>query len=96
MQLESIDFDKRFTVRAKDRRSAVMLLDPGIMQLLLNCADVNFDIVGDKVLAYVNRATETAHRANEPVEFEMLFRFYDGFVSRVPEELRSEYAATQG
>lgn len=93
LELESIDFDKRFTVRAKDRRCAVMLLDPGVMQLLLDCADVNFDMVGDKALAYVNRAREAAHRPSEPVEFEMLFRFVDGFVARVPELLRSEYAA---
>jgi Protein of unknown function (DUF3137) len=93
VELESIDFDQRFTVRAKDRRSAVMLLDPGVMQLLLDCADVNFDMVGDKALAYVNRAREPAHRPSEPVEFEMLFTFVDGFVARVPELLRSEYAA---
>lgn len=94
VELESIDFDQRFTVRAKDRRSAVMLLDPGVMQLLLDCADVNFDMVGNKALAYVNRAAEAAHRPSEPVEFEMLFRFADGFLTRVPELLRSEYAAT--
>src|SRR5713226_3930536 len=93
LELESIDFDQRFTVRAKDRRSAVMLLDPNVMQLLLDCADVNFDMVGDKALAYVNRAAEAAHRPSEPVEFEMLFRFVDGFVTRVPELLRSDYAA---
>ena len=93
VELESVDFDQRFTVRAKDRRSAVMLLDPGVMQLLLDCADVNFDMVGDKALAYVNRAREPAHRPSEPVEFEMLFTFVDGFVARVPELLRSEYAA---
>src|SRR5258706_3549890 len=95
LELESIDFDQRFTVRAKDRRSAVMLLDPGVMQLLLDCADVNFDMVGDRALAYVNRAAESAHRPSEPVELEMLFRFWDGFVARVPELLRSEYGATQ-
>jgi hypothetical protein len=95
LELESIDFDQRFTVRAKDRRSAVMLLDPGVMQLLLDCADVNFFIVGDKALAYVNRAAEPAHRPAEPVEFEMLFKFWDGFVARVPELLRSEYGASQ-
>jgi len=27
MELESIDFDDHFVVKAKDRRSAVMLLD---------------------------------------------------------------------
>jgi hypothetical protein len=93
VELESIDFDQRFTVRAKDRRSAVMLLDPGVMQLLLDCADVNFDMVGDKALAYVNRAAEAAHRPSEPVELEMLFRFWDGFVVRLPAILRSEYPA---
>jgi hypothetical protein len=94
LELESIDFDKRFTVRAKDRRCAVMLLDPGVMQLLLDCGDVNFDMAGDKVLAYVNRAVEPAHRPGEPVEFEMMFEFWDGFVTRMPELLRSEYPAT--
>ncbi len=94
VELESIDFDQRFTVRAKDRRSAMMLLDPRIMQLLLDCADVNFDMVGDKALAYVNRAAEAAHKPSEPIEFEMLFRFVDGFVARVPDLLRSEYGST--
>jgi hypothetical protein len=72
-----------------------MLLDPSVMQLLLDCADVNFDMVGAKAIAYINRAAEAAHRPSEPVEFEMLFRFVDGFVARVPELLRSEYGATQ-
>jgi hypothetical protein len=93
VELESIDFDDHFVVKAKDRRSAVMLLDPAVMQLLLDCDDVNFDMVGDKVLAFVNRAAEPAHRPTEPVEFEVLFRFMDGFVARVPAILRTEYAA---
>jgi hypothetical protein len=93
LELESIDFDNRFSVRAKNRRSAVMLLDPGMMQLLLDCQDMNFDMVGDKVLAYINRAAEPSHRPSEPVELEMLFRFWDGFVARVPAILRSEYPA---
>jgi hypothetical protein len=93
LELESIDFDNRFSVRAKDRRCAVMLLDPGIMQLLLDCQDVNFDTLGDKVLAYINRAAEPSHRPSEPVELEVLLRFWDGFVARVPAMLRSEYPA---
>jgi hypothetical protein len=80
-------------VKAKDRRAAVMLLDPGVMQLLLDCDDVNFDMVGDKVLAFVNRATQPAHHPTEPVEFEVLFRFMDGLTTRVPTILRTEYAA---
>jgi hypothetical protein len=92
LELESTEFDQRFVVKAKDRRSAVMLLDPAMMQLLLDCDYVNFDMVGDKALAYINRAAEHAHRASEPVEFELLFRFLDGFVPRVSALLRSEYA----
>jgi hypothetical protein len=95
LEFESTEFDKRFMVKAKDRRSAVMLLDPGMMQWLLDCEDVSFDMVGDKVLAFINRATEPKHQPTEPIEFEMLFKFLDGFVPRVAELLRSEYAAVQ-
>jgi len=95
LELESDEFDKRFVVRAKDRRSAVMLLDPGMMQWLLDCDHVSFAMIGDRVLASINRSTEPAHNPSEPVEFELLFKFYDGFVARVPPILRSEYAAVQ-
>lgn len=93
VELESIEFDKRFNVKAKDRRGAVMLLDPAMMQLVLDCEQVNFHMAGDKVLAYINRFAEPSHKPAEPVEFELLFKFLDGFVSRVPELLRTEYAA---
>jgi Protein of unknown function (DUF3137) len=95
LELESIEFDQRFTVKAKDRRSAVMLLDPGMMQLLIDCEQVQFYMAGDKVLAFIDRAAVPAHQPSEPVEFEQLFRFYDGFVARVPELLRADYAAPQ-
>jgi uncharacterized protein DUF3137 len=94
LELESTEFDKRFLVKSKDRRSAVMLLDPGMMQFLLECEDVSFDMVGDKVLAFINRAVEPKHQPTEPVEFEMLFKFLDGFGPRMPELLRTEYAET--
>jgi hypothetical protein len=93
IELESTEFEKRFVVRARDRRSAVMLLDPGMMQLVLDCEIVSFDMAGDKVLAFINRAAEPRHRPADPVEFEALFRFQDGFAARVPALLRSEYAA---
>jgi hypothetical protein len=93
LELESTEFDKQFMVKARDRRSATMLLDPGVMQLLLDCEQVNFDMDGNRVLAYVNRAAEAAHAPAEPVEFELLFRFLDGFVARAPSILRSEYPA---
>ena len=44
-------------------------------------------------LAYVNRTSVPTHHSAEPVEFELLFRFWDGFGPRVPALLRSEYAA---
>jgi hypothetical protein len=93
VELESIDFDQRFEVKARDSRSAVMLLDLPMLQFLLDCETVNFDMVGNKVLAYIDRAAEPAHRPAEPVEFELLLRFMDGFTGRVPALLRSEYAA---
>lgn len=93
VELESIDFDQRFTVRARDRRSAVMLLDPGMMQLLLDCELVNFDMVGDRVLAYVNRTAEPAHQPADPAEYVQLFKFFDGFAARVPPLLLTEYGA---
>jgi hypothetical protein len=72
-----------------------MLLDPGMMQWLLDCDHVSFVMIGDRVLAFINRATEPSHNPSEPVEFELLFKFCDGFVARVPAILRSEYAAGQ-
>jgi Protein of unknown function (DUF3137) len=93
VELESVEFDKRFIVKANDRRSAVMLLDPAMMQLILDCELVSFHMAGDKVLAYVNRTEVATHHSAEPVEFEILFRFLDGFGPRVPALLRTEYAA---
>jgi hypothetical protein len=52
-------------------------------------------MIGDRVLASINRATESSHDPSQPVEFELLFKFWDGFVARVPSILRSEYAAVQ-
>jgi hypothetical protein len=94
LELESSDFDKQFAIIAKDRRSAVMLLDQGMMQWLIDCVRVSFEMIGDRVMAFVDRAAEPPHQPSEPVEFELLFKFYDGFVNRVPSLLRSEYAAT--
>jgi Protein of unknown function (DUF3137) len=93
VELESEEFDKRFVVKANDRRSAVMVLDPAMMQLVLDCGQVSFDLAGDRVLASINRANEPRHRATAPVEFALLFKFRDGFVARLPSLLRSDYGA---
>jgi hypothetical protein len=112
--LESIDFDNRFTVTAADRRDAVMLLDQGMMQWLLDCDQVSFHIMGDTVQSVVKRSAEPKnqpgleprwHRADhpdtpftnprrvEPVELELLFKFHDGFLARVPQLLRTDFTA---
>lgn len=88
LQFESIDFDDRFAVRADDRRSAVMLVDQGMMQWLLDCDHVNFQAWGGMMFAFVKRQFPPT---TEPVELELLFRFYDGFASRVPEIVHSEF-----
>jgi hypothetical protein len=95
LELESDEFDKRFVVRTKDQRSAMMLLDPGMMQWLLDCDHVSLVMIGDRVLASINRAAEPSHNPSEPVEFELLFKFCDGFLARVPAILRSEYPVVQ-
>lgn len=95
LELESGDFDRRFAVIAKDRRSAVMLLDPGMIQWLLDCENVSLDMIGDRVLAFVDRAALPAHPPAEPVEYQLLFKFWDGFVPRIPELLRSEYSTAR-
>lgn len=94
LEMESGDFDQRFTVSTKDRRSAVMLLDQGMMQWLLDCEEVNFEMFGNRVLAFVYYNAEPRHQPIEPVEYELLFKFWDGFVARVPPLLRTEHAAS--
>jgi hypothetical protein len=112
--LESIEFNAKFVVRAGDRRSAVMLLDEGMMQWILDCDQVSFEIDGDSVAALVSRTAEPTDqpglgsrwvirghssapfsnpRQAEPVELKLLFKFWDGFVPRLPAILRTEYAA---
>ena len=62
LTLESIDFDERFLIRADDRRSAVMLLDQGMMQWLLDCDHVSFEITRDRVQALVRRSSESTYQ----------------------------------
>jgi hypothetical protein len=71
-----------------------MLLDQAMMQWLMDCERVSFEMIGDRVAAFIDRGAEPAHPPEEPVEFELLFKFYDGFVNRLPPLLRSEYSAT--
>lgn len=107
--LESIDFNATFVVKSEDRRAAVMLIDEGMMQWLLDCQQVSFEIVRNRVAALVRRRAEPTSqpglgpqllspghsnpRQADPVELELLFKFWDGFVPRVPAMLRTEFSA---
>ena len=62
VELESTDFNNRFTIRALDRRSAVMLLDQGMMQWVLDCEHVSFEITGDRGQALVKRTSESDYQ----------------------------------
>ena len=91
VELESIDFDQQFTVKTKDKRRAVMLMDEGMMQLMLDCKQVGFDMLGDKVLAFIGRGPDPG----PPVEFELLLKFSDSFGASVPAILSNEYPASR-
>jgi hypothetical protein len=87
---ESIDFGDRFEVRSNDRRAAVMLIDEGMMQWLMDCDRVSFTAMGDKVSSVVVSAST---RDSGVADYELLFRFREGFLARVPDTVRSEFAS---
>ena len=102
IEVESIEFTQRFTVTANDQRLAFMLLDLPMLQWILDCAEVNFAIVGDGLVAYVYRGDRggPVFKPGEPSpvtgdgsELELLYKFVDGFGERIPAVLRAEFAA---
>jgi hypothetical protein len=93
VQLESIDFTNRFEVRADDARAAVMLIDQGMMQWLLDCDRVSFQANGPLVSAIVRRRDQYSV---QPAELELLLQFHDGFAARVPQLVRGEFPAPAG
>lgn len=88
--LESIDFAARFWVKAEDKRSAVMLIDQGMMQFLLDCDRVSFQISGPIVYAILNRVDVYSKRA---ADLELLLQFHDAFAAHIPELVRTEFPA---
>jgi hypothetical protein len=90
VQLESIDFTDRFQIHADDTRAAVMLIDLGMMQWLLDNDPVSFQINGPIVSAMVKTRTSGSAPPDEPSR---LFRFFEGFAEHVPPLVRSEFAA---
>lgn len=92
LQFESIDFDDRFDVWSVDRRAGAMLIDQGMMQWLLDCDRVSFEVHGDKLSAVIRLAGADSGAATQ---LELLFGFCQGFVARVPDVVRSEFAAAR-
>jgi len=93
VQLESIDFADRFQIHADDPRAAVMLIDQGMMQWLLDCDRVSFQVSGPLVSAMVKRRGQNSA---QPTELELLLQFHDGFAAHVPQLVRSEFPAPAG
>jgi hypothetical protein len=102
IQVESIEFTQRFTVTANDRRLAFMLLDLPMIQWILDCAEVNFAMLGNGLVAYVYRGDQGGplFKPGEPgpvkgdgSELELLYKFVDGFGERIPTVLQAEFAA---
>jgi hypothetical protein len=93
VQLESIDFTDRFQIRADDTRAAVMLIDQGMMQWLLDSDRVSFQVSGPLVSAMVKRRDRNSA---QPTELELLFQFHDGFAAHVPQLVHTEFPAPAG
>lgn len=87
---ESIDFMSCFEIRADDPRAAVMLIDQGMMQWLLDLDRVSFQISGPLVSALVNRRR---NRVRNATELELLLQFRDGFAAHVSAVVRMGFPA---
>ncbi len=93
VQLESVDFADRFEIRADDPRAAVMLVEQGMMQWLLDLNEVSFQVIGPLVTAVVKKR-RSAKRALADVE--LLLEFHDGFGAHLPQLTLIEYPAPEG
>ena len=93
VQFESIDFADRFEIHADDPRAAVMLIDQGMMQWLLDCDRVSFQVSGPLVSAMVKRRVRNSV---QPTELELLLQFHDGFAAHVPQLVHTEFPAPAG
>lgn len=90
VETESIDFTQRFRIQTEDQRAAVMLLDQGMMQFLMDCDRVSFQISGPIVYAIINR---TNLNSQQPTDLALLLKFHDAFAAHIPGLVRNEYAA---
>jgi hypothetical protein len=102
IEVESIEFTQRFIITANDKRLAFMLLDLPMIQWILDCAEVNFAMLGNGLVAYVYRGDrggplfkpgEPSPVTGDGSELELLYKFVDGFGERIPAVLRAGFAA---
>ncbi len=91
------------TVTRKGRRLAFMILDLPMIQWILDCAEVNFAMLGNGLVAYAYRGDQGGplFKPGEPrpvtgdgSELELLYKFVDGFGEKIPAVLRAEFAAS--
>jgi hypothetical protein len=84
LETESDEFNRRFEVRASDRRFANALLDQRMMAWLLDQpVEVGFEIVPARVLVFRRRATTSLDDVGLALELT------DGFEQRVPSFVRT-------
>jgi hypothetical protein len=77
IDFESEEFNRTFTVRCEDRKFAVTLIDPQMMELLLSTrGEVEFELRGRWLLAWTSRI--------EPRLMPGLLRVAEQFVARIP------------
>lgn len=90
VQVESIEFTNRFQIQTDDARAALMLIDQGLMQWLLDCDRVSFRVSGPLVTALVKRGRAAS---SSTTDLNLLLHFYDGFGARVPRIVHDEFQA---
>lgn len=90
VETESIDFTARFRIQTDDQRAAVMLIDQAMMQFLIDCDRVSFQISGPIAYAIINR---TDLNSKQATDLALLLKFRDAFAAHIPELVRSEFGA---
>ena len=93
VELESIDFTNRFQIHTDDPRAAVMLIDQGMMQWLLDCDRLSFQVNGPLASAIAKRRDQDM---SQPTDVELLLQFAEGFAAHVPQLVKGEFPAPAG
>ena len=85
IETESEEFNRRFEVRSTDRRFALALLDPRMMQWLLGQAlGVGFESLGGRLMVFRPRATTSVDDLARAVEL------HGRFLEQIPRLVRDQ------